>query len=278
MRNIIESLKVKARRKKQRIVLPEGTEERILKAAEKIVKEKIAVPYLIGDAEEIKKNADNYHVKLEGIEIRDPEHDENYEKYWKTFYEMRKHKGIDEKKAKEIVMTPIYFGTMMVHLNDADGLVGGSTTSTADTLRPALQIIKTHEKFHKVSSVFLMILNNKLMFFADCAVEIEPDAKDLADIALDTAKTAISFGHAPKVAMLSFSTNGSARHPEVDKVKEATAIAKDRAPDMIIEGEMQVDAAIVPEICERKFPGSKLHGDANVMIFPTLNAANCAYK
>ncbi|MBR9676496.1 phosphate acetyltransferase [Candidatus Woesearchaeota archaeon] len=277
-KTFMDDLKKKAQKDKKRIVFPEGEEERILKACEVIVKEEIATPYLIGDAAKIHEKASKLGVSLDGVEIRDPFHDHSFEAYVKKFFEMRKHKGIDLEKAKEIVRSPIYFGTMMVHLGDADGLIAGSTTSTADTLRPALQIIKTHEKFHKVSSVFLMILGDRILIFADSAVMIEPDAKDLAAIAIDTSVTAKKFGIEPRIAMLSFSTNSSAKHPLVDKVKEATAIVKDKAPDLVVEGEMQVDAAIVPVVCEKKFPDSKLKGDANVLIFPDLNSGNIAYK
>jgi len=166
----------------------------------------------------------------------------------------------------------------MVHLGEADGLISGAIHPTAHTLRPALQIIKTKEKFHKVSGVFFMIFKERYMFFADAAVEIEPDAKDLADIALDTASTARKFGFEPKVAMLSFSTKGSAKHPLAEKVKEATEIAQYRDPKLIIDGELQLDAAIEPWVCRIKCPDCRLQGKANVLIFPDLNAANIGYK
>ncbi len=244
-----------------------------------ILKEKTAKPILIGSELEIAKRAKNLGIKLPtSVEIIDPEHSDLTEKYVKEFMRLRAKKGVDERKAWETVPRINYFGTMMVHMGDADGMVSGTTWSTADTVRPALQIIKTKEKFHKVSSLFFMILEKRLLLFADCAIIIEPTPHELVDIALDTAQTAQDFGLDPKVAMLSFSTNGSARHPLVNKVREAVAIARDRCPCLAIEGEMQVDAALVPEICERKFPGSSLKGDANVLIFPSLEAANCAYK
>ncbi len=274
----MNDLKEKAKKEKKKIIFPESTDERIIEACSIIAKEGIAIPVIIGDESAIKAKAAEIGCALDGVEIRDPAHDTNFDKYVAEFFRLRQHKGVTEEKAKEIVNMPIYFGTMMIQMGDADGLVGGATTTTADTLRPALQIIKTHEKFHKVSSVFIMILEDRLMLFADCAVEINPDAKDLAEIAIDTEKTALQFDIEPRVAMLSFSTNGSARHPLVDKVKEATAIVKDRAPNIVVEGEMQVDAAVVPKVCAKKFPGSKLNGDANVLIFPDLNSANIAYK
>ena len=278
MRKFIDDIKEKARQSPKIIVYPEGAEERILKGAEQIVKEGIAKPVLLGSEEEIKKKAQETGVNLEGMRIISPFNYERFDECVNAFYELRKHRGVTPEKAREIMHDATYFGTMLVQIGEADGLISGSTHSTADTVRPALQIIKTHEKFHKVSSFFFMLLNDKLLMFADCAVMIDPDAKDLAEIAIDTANNARKFGIEPRVAMLSFSTKGSAKHPFVDKVKEATAIVKDKMPDLAVDGEMQVDAALVPEICERKCKGCALHGDANVLIFPDLQSANVAYK
>ena len=278
MRNLLTELKKKAQSNPKRIVFPESDDDRVIEAVSIIAKEKIAHPFLVGDADAIHEKAQKLGVNLQGAEIRDPNHDVNFEVYVKDFCELRKGKGMTEQKAREALKDFTYFGTMMVYKGHADGFVSGACHPTGDTLRPALQIVKTHDKFHKVSSFFMMMLEKKLLFFADCAVEINPDAKDLADIAIDTAKTAQKFGIDPRVAMLSFSTNGSARHPMVDKVKEATSIVNTREPSLVVEGEMQVDAAIVPKICSSKFPGSNLHGDANILIFPDLNSANMAYK
>lgn len=278
MRNLIEELTEKAKALHRRIAFPEADDDRILKACAVIMEKKIAVPVLIGNPEKIHAQAKTLHIHLEGVEIRDPQNCPDYAKYANAFYELRKGKGMSLEEAHKTLQEPIYLATMMLKLGEIDGIVSGAAHPTAHTLRPALQIIKTHEKFHKVSSVFLMMLENRLIFFADCAVEIDPDAKDLADVAIDTEKTAKKFGVTPKVAMLSFSTNGSAQHPMVDKVKEATALVKDRAPDLIVEGEMQADAALVPKIGASKFPGSKVCGDANVLIFPDLNSGNIAYK
>ncbi|MBW2991128.1 phosphate acetyltransferase [Candidatus Woesearchaeota archaeon] len=278
MRNLLDSLREKAKQNPKTIVYAEGSDERVIRAAEQVSKERIAKIILIGDDNEINSRAQSIGVSLEGVRIMNPANCPEYDRYANAFFELRKNKGMTFDKAKETLQDCVYFGTMLVHLGEADGLISGAAHPTAHTLRPALQIIKTHEKFHKVSSVFLMMLENRLIFFADCAVMINPDAKDLAVIAIDTEKTAKRFGIEPKVAMLSFSTHGSAKHPLVDKVKEATAIVKDKAPDLIVEGEMQVDAALVPGVCEKKFPGSKLQGDANILIFPDLNSGNIAYK
>ena len=278
MRKFIDDIKEKARQNLKTIVYPEGTEERILKGAEQIVKEGIAKPTLLGNEEEIKKKAGELGVNLDGVRIINPSGYDRFDECVNAFYELRKEKGVTPEKAKEIMNQVTYFGTMLVQIGEADGLISGSTHSTADTVRPALQIIKTHEKFHKVSSFFFMLLDDKLLMFADCAVMINPDAKDLAEIAMDTANNARKFGIEPRVAMLSFSTKGSAKHPFVDKVKEATAIVKDKMPDLVVDGEMQVDAALVPEVCEKKCKDCALHGDANVLIFPDLQSANVAYK
>lgn len=275
---IMEQIKAKARADPKRIVFPEGTEDRTLKAVDIILKEGLAKPILLGKPEEIRKKAAQLGVNISNAQMLDPEKFPGMDVYTSKYYELRKHKNISMDDAKKTMKNLDYFSTMMVQMGDADGLVGGATGTTADTVRPALQIIKTHEKFHKVSSLFLMLLENRLLLFADAAVEIDPDAKDLADIAIDTARTALKFGITPRVALLSFSTNGSAQHPLVDKVKEAVERVKYRMPNLVVEGEMQVDAALVPEVCARKFPNSKIKGDANVLIFPNLEAANIAYK
>jgi len=272
--------KERARENPQKIVFPEGFEERVQRAAQQIIEEGTAIPILLGNKEEIWANIKKLglNIKEDQITIIDPKTDERRERYAKEFYELRKSKGINMEEAMQTISKINYFGTMMVHLDDADGLISGTTYSTAETIRPALQIIKTKEKFHKVSGFFFLILDNRLLLFADCAVLIEPNSHELADIAIDTAKTAKRFGIEPRIAMLSFSTAGSAKHPNIDRVVEATKMIKDRSPDLIVEGEMQVDAAINPEVCARKFPNSRIKGDANILIFPNLSAANISYK
>jgi phosphate acetyltransferase len=280
MKKFINFVKKTAKANPQRIVFPEGFEERVLMATKKILKEKTAIPILIGNPDVIRANAKKLGIKLDfrKIEIHDPLTSPKRAAFAKEFYNLRKHKGITEEEALKTIEKINYFGTMMVHMGDADGMISGTTYSTAETVRPALQIIKTKEKFQKVSGVFFLILEKRLLLFADSAITIDPNSHDLADIAIDTAETAKKFNIEPRIAMLSFSTHGSAKHPHVDKVKEATALIRDQRPDLIVEGEMQVDAALIPHIAKRKFPESKLKGDANIMIFPDLQSGNIAYK
>lgn len=280
MNNFVRKVRTAARKKNMKIVLPEGTDERILQATEVIVSEKIARIVLLGPPRTIKAKAKKLKLKIDWdkIEIHDPLKSKLSEKYTEELFKLRKEKGLTRKQAKELLKDVDYFGTMMVQLDDADGMVTGAAFNTAHSVRPALQIIKTKEKFHKVSGMFFMTLENKVLLFADCAITIEPNSYELVQIAIDSAETAKRFGIKPKIAMLSFSTNGSAQHPTVDKVREAVSMIRDQRPDLIVDGEIQVDAAIVPSVAKRKCPGSPLKGDANVLIFPSLEAANIAYK
>lgn len=278
---IMDRIKELARKDPKRIVFPEAEEPRVLNACRKILDLGIAKVILVGDKKAITSKLAKMHLSdslSKGIQIVDVKSDPRQDSFAKLLYEARKQKGMTLDKARQLLQEGGYFGTMMVHQDDADGLISGAVHSTADTLRPALQIIRTKEKFHRVSGIFIMIMKKRIMFFGDCAVEPDPDKNDLADIAIDTAETARSFGVKPKVAMLSFSTNGSAKHPMADKVKDATEIVKAKMPDLMIDGEMQVDAALVPEVCKLKFPDSKVKGDANVLIFPDLNSGNISYK
>lgn len=280
MLNFIQSVKDKAREEPQKIVFPEGEEERILRATEVILQEKTAHPILIGNPNKIKGNIQELGLKIDlnQVPIENPTNSEKLTEYAAKLYEIRQAKGMTEEEALQTIQKINYFGTMMVHLDEADGLISGTTYSTADTIRPALQIIKTKEKFHKVSGFFFMVMEKRLLMFADAAVTINPNSYDLADIAIDTAETAKRFGIEPRIAMLSFSTAGSARHPYVEKVQEATKMVRHKKPELIVEGEMQVDAALVPEVCARKFPKSKIQGNANILIFPNLDSANISYK
>jgi len=255
----------------------------VVQATEVLVRKKLVEPILIGDPRKIKAIARKLELKIDWkkVEIHNPLKSKLLDKYVESFYENRKHKGLTRAKAKKILTSPEginYFGTMMVHENDADGLVSGTTFSTSDTIRPALQIIKTEDKFHKVSGIFFMVLENRLLLFADAAITVDPDAHDLAEIAEDTAETAQAFGITPRIAFLSFSTKGSANHPSAEKLKRATQMFKYKHPNIIADGELQVDAALVPSVAEKKCPKSKIQGDANVLIFPNLEAANIAYK
>ncbi|MBI5389307.1 phosphate acetyltransferase [Candidatus Woesearchaeota archaeon] len=271
MQDFLSSIKAQARKNPKRIVLAEPQDQRVQKAVRLILAEKTAMLLLVGDAK--------HNPHLPSVPFIDPARSPHRTHYTQILYRLRRQRGMTREQAAKLMFDPVWYGTMMVHLGAADGLVSGVLHTTADTLRPALQIIGTHEKFHKVSGVFFMLLKKKkLLLFADAAVNIDPDAKDLACIAMDTAKTAKKFGLVPKIAMLSFSTNGSAVHPLVEKVREATRMVKYKCPSLKIEGEMQVDAAIVPEVCRLKFPQSAIKGDANVLIFPDLQSGNISYK
>lgn len=274
-----------AQQEMKTIVLPEGEEERNLKASEIIHKNKIAKVILVGSQDKIKENAKNFGVNIEGIEIVDPEVSPKTAEYAKAFYELRKNKGVTEEKALQTVKDPVYYGTMMVKLEDAHGLVSGAVHSTGDLLRPGLQIIKTAPGIKVVSSFFVMELENSsygdngTLLFGDCAVNPNPTSEELASIAISTAENAKTLcGIDPKVAMLSFSTMGSAKHENVNKVVEATRMAKEARPDLAIDGELQLDAAIVDKVASLKAPNSTVAGNSNVLIFPGLQAGNIGYK
>lgn len=274
-----------ARKLKKVIALPEGSEPRTLKAAEKIKNEKLAEIILLGNPDLISKTAKDVGANIKDITIVEPKSSEKFPEYVNAFYELRKNKGISLEQAKEIIRDEIYFATMMVKTGYAYGLVSGAIHSTGDLLRPALQIVKTTPGISIVSSSFIMETPAKeygeegVLVFADCAINPNPNAEELASIAIATASTAISLcGFIPKIAMLSFSTKGSGKGEQVDKVIEATRIAKEKAPDLLIEGELQLDAAIVPKVADLKAPSSKVAGKANVLIFPDLQSGNIGYK
>ncbi len=280
---IIDKIKAKAKSDVKHIVLPEGDEPRTVKAAAIIAEQGLAKLTLLGNPDKIKEVADG--VCLDGISIIDPATSEKCAEYAATLYELRKAKGMTEEKAAATVKDPMYYGIMMVKAGEADGLVSGAIHSTGDMLRPALQIIKSKPGIKTVSSCFLMETPNKaygddgIMIFADCAVNIDPDAEALANIALGAAESARSLaGIEPRVAMLSFSTKGSAKHDQVTKVQEATRIAKEMAPDLMLDGELQLDAALVEKVGQLKAPGSKVAGHANTLVFPSLEAGNIGYK
>ena len=280
---LIDKIKAKAKANVKHIVLPEGEESRNVQAAVKIVEQGIATLTLLGDPAKVKEVAAG--ASLEGLEIIDPRTSDKCEQYAATLYELRKAKGMTPEQAAELVKDPMYYGVMMVKMGDADGLVSGAIHSTGDMLRPALQIIKSKPGIKTVSSCFLMECPNKaygddgVMVFADCAVNIDPDAEQLASIALGAADSARALaGIEPRVAMLSFSTKGSAKHDLVTKVQEATRIAKELDPGLMLDGELQLDAAIVESVGQLKAPGSPVAGKANVLVFPGLEAGNIGYK
>lgn len=283
--DLMKEFWAKAKSDVKRIALPEGEEERTIKASEIIKREGLAEVILLGNVEKIRDKARSLNVNIEGVEIIDPETAEKTTQYAQEFYELRKSKGITLEKAEKTVKDTMYFGTMMVKLGDADGLVSGAVHTTGDLLRPGLQVIKTAPGISTVSSFFIMLVpdstygNNGMFLFSDCAVNPNPTAEQLAAIAISTAETAKNLCNMePKVAMLSFSTKGSADHELVEKVRKATEIAKELRPDLQIDGELQLDAAIVDKVAQQKAPGSTVAGQANVLIFPDLQAGNIGYK
>jgi len=276
--DLFQVVKDKVKGKNKRIVFPESSDERILKAACRLSEEKLLIPVLIGNRQEIEKQAVGLGLSLDGAETVDPAGYGDMEGLVEKFVERRKGK-ITVEEARRLLREDVnYFGTMLVYAGHADGLVSGAAHSTADTVRPALQIIKTKPGVNKTSGAFIMVRGEEKYVFADCAINIVLDSRDLAEIAVESAKTAKIFGIEPKVAMLSFSTKGSARSPETEKVIEAVKIAKEMQPDLVIDGEFQFDAAFVPSVAKRKAPDSVIQGDANVFIFPSLEAGNIGYK
>ena len=267
------------------IVLPEGTEIRTLKATEQILNSKIAKITLLGKKSVIESIAMKEGLQISGARIIDPETDSNRQKYAEIMVELRKNKGLTLEKAYELLNDPLYFSVLMIKAGDADGEVAGAINATGDVLRPAFQYVKTLPSVSVVSGLFFMIFKDKnlgdngMLVFADCAVMPDPDALQLAEIAVTTAASAKAIANIePRVAMLSFSTKGSAQHELVDKVVEATKIAAKMNPELLIDGEMQLDAALVPEVGQLKAPGSKVAGRANVLVFPGLESGNIGYK
>jgi malate dehydrogenase (oxaloacetate-decarboxylating)(NADP+) len=277
-REVMRIMINRARRCPKRIVFPEGEHEKVLRASQMIVDEGFAHPLLVGDEERIRKLIADHDLPLNSVRIVQPDRFEKLDEYVNSFYQLRQRKGITLAEARQLMLNPTAFGAMMVRAGDADALVAGISQHYPDTLRPALQIIQMRDDCSRVAGLFMMLLRDKVYFFADTTVNIDPSAEELADIALLTAEVARRFDIEPRVAMLSFSNFGSAKHPFVDKVRKATEIVKQRAPDLMIDGEMQADTAVVPELLEGHYPFSLLKRAANVLIFPDLQAANIAYK
>ena len=284
--SMIEQVYEKARQYPRRIVFPEGEEKRTLLAAEKLRREGICIPILLGNREKITAAAKEAGADVTGIETLDPEASPKGEAYADFLYDLRKAKGLTREQAGKLALDPMYYGILMVKLGDGDGLVSGAVHTTGDMLRPALQIIKTKPGIRIVSSSFLMNCPNPalghegLLVYADCIVNPCPTAEELAQIAVTTAATAHDLCGVPepRVALLSFSTKGSAEHELVTKVREAVRIAHELAPEVLLDGELQPDAALVPEVGAAKAPGSPVAGRANVLIFPDLQAGNIGYK
>jgi len=284
--NLIEKIHEMARQAGRTIVLPEGTEERNLRAANYVLENKLASLILLGNKEEILRRSQLFELKnIEKATLIDPKNYDQKTYYAKMLAEIRKSKGMTFEQAEKLVEDPLYLSTLLIKDGKADGEVSGAEHATGDVLRPAFQIIKTLPGVSAVSGAFIMILKDKnfgddgVLVFADCAVNPDPSTKELAEIAVESAKTAkFIAGLEPRVAMLSFSTKGSAKHEKVDKVLEATRMAKEMNPALKIDGELQADAAIIEAIGRKKAPGSEIAGRANVLVFPSLESGNIAYK
>lgn len=283
--SFIEQIKQRAKQEIKTIVLPEATDVRILEAAEMIKNEGYAKVILIGNEEEVRKLAKERNIDIGETKIIDPAVSIETARYSKELYELRKSKGMTEEQAEKLVLEPVYFGMMMVKLNEADGLVSGAAHSTSDTLRPALQILKTAPGTKLVSAFFVMVVpdckygENGTFIFADSGLNEEPDSEKLSEIAISSSKSFEQLvGTQPKVAMLSYSTYGSAHSASTEKVIEAIKLVKEKEPNLLVDGELQLDAAIIPEVAEFKAKGSPLKGQANVLVFPDLGAGNIGYK
>jgi malate dehydrogenase (oxaloacetate-decarboxylating)(NADP+) len=278
-REILRVMINKARRQPMRVVFPEGEETKILRACQVLIEERIAQPILLGREQVICSRIEDCHLHLTGATIVDPAKSPDIERYEKELYCLRQRKGITQREAQEWMQNHNIFAAMMVHTGDADALVGGLTQHYPDVIRPALQVISVREGLHRVTGVYMLITpRGDLYFLADCTVNIEPSAEDLAEIAMCTAETARRFNVEPRVAMLSFSNFGSTRHPLAEKVRRAVKIVRTREPALMIDGEMQADTAVTPAIIDETYPFSTLKGGANVLVFPSLEAGNIAYK
>ena len=283
--SFIDGLKDKAKQNIKTIILTESEDKRVLEAAQKVKKQGFANIILIGNEEDANKLAKENNIDISGIPVINPETSDKFDEYANAFYELRKAKGMTEDKAREMLKDNMYFGTMMVKMGDADGLVSGACHSTANTLRPALQILKTAPGTKLVSAFFLMVVpncnygENGIFIFGDSGLVENPTADELSEIAISSSKSFEQLtGKESKVAMLSYSTYGSAHSELTEKVVEATKLLKEKMPNLICDGELQLDAAIIPEINASKAPGSPLKGEANTLIFPNLDAGNIGYK
>jgi malate dehydrogenase (oxaloacetate-decarboxylating)(NADP+) len=276
---VVRSMINKAQRQPRRIVFTEGEEGKILRACQILLDEKIAFPILLGSEDKIRAKVEELHLHLDGAQIVEPAKFPRLDEYTEEFFSLRQRKGVTRTEAGQLILNPVTFGSVMVRLNDADALIGGLTTHYPDTIRPALQVIEVRPEMRIVAGVYVLITaRGDLYFLADATVNIEPTAEDLAEIAIMAAEKARRFNQEPRVAMLSFSNFGSTRHPLADKVRRAVNLVRQRAPGLMIDGEMQADTAVAPQILEETYPFSTLKGGANVLIFPNLEAGNIAYK
>jgi phosphate acetyltransferase len=279
MNEFINSIRSKAKIRNYIVAFPDAEDVRTLKASLILMNEKITQPVLVGNPEKIVKVANDNHLDISGITMYNPEDSDLADEFSDMLFEKRKSKGMNLEQAKETVKEPLYFAGLLLETNRVKAVVGGNVSSTGNVMRAAIHTVGVAEGISIVSSFFVMVFPDKLLCFADCAVNPDPTEAQLADIAISSA---INFkavtGEEPRVAMLSFSTNGSASHPDVEKVQNATKIVKEKAPEIPSDGEMQLDAAIIPSIGERKFPGSPVAGKANVLVFPDLNSGNIGYK
>lgn len=282
--SVMANLHEKAKALHKTIVLPEGNELRTIQAAAQAVNEGLITPILVGDEAEIKKIAADNHIDIKGIKIVDNKLGES-DKYAGELYELRKNKGLSMDEACKLAQNPLYFGALMLRLGEADGMVAGAENATSNVLRAAIQVVKTKSGMKNVSGCFLIDLPDKsygddgAFIFGDCAVIPAPDENQLADIAISCAESKrLLIGGEPKVAMMSFSTKGSAKHESIDKVNAALSLVKEKAPDLLIDGELQLDAAVVPAVSAKKCPDSPIAGAANVLVFPDLNSGNLCYK
>ncbi len=282
---ILDSIIAKARSSKQSIVLAEGEDARVISAAHRAHNDAVADCILLGNESEIQQQAEALGLDLGGIRIENPSTSQYHQGYSQQLYQLRKHKGMTPEQAQQQALDPLCFADLMLQAGDADGSIAGAIYTTGDRVRSALQIVGVKAGFKSVSSFMLMLFEaehhepKQAMLFADCALIVDPDAAQLAEIAVSTVHSARQFIAAePRVGMLSFSTDGSAQHPLVDKVREATRLAREQLPDVAIEGEVQLDAAVVPRVAKQKIADSKICGRANVLIFPDLEAGNIGYK